>query len=384
MATLKLSNIKKRYGDVQALKGVSLDVEGGEFISLVGPSGCGKSALLRIVAGLEKPDSGSIVLGEKDVTFISAADRNLEIVSDSQTLCSYRTAAQNIARPLQKRHLSLAQRLPLIGRIIPGTCDHLEAIRQKAHDVARLLEIDALLNRKPGQLSGGQCQQVALGRALVCEPEALLLDGPMSDIDAKQRAQTCAKITDIQRQCNAATIYTTQDQLEAMTGADRIAVMKDGRILQCASPEIVYEDPDDIHVAEFIGAPKINLLPAENNDGGLHILGKRLPIKLAAGAPQLLQIGVRPEWFSIVQSNKLLSGSIVHFDNLGGETYAHVAVDNHTGRVTVKVCPNQQHLIGLGAKVGLSFPMERALVFGPDGARLRKVEAMAQMISEVA
>lgn len=384
MADLSITSITKRFADTPVLKGVTLDVPDGEFVSLVGPSGCGKSTLLRIIAGLEAPTSGSVAIGGKDVTDIRAADRNLSMVFQSYALYPHLTVAENIAVPLRMRELSGLQRLPFLGRVMPGTRERRLHISQAVHQAAEMLEIAMLLDRKPGQLSGGQRQRVALGRALVRKPAAFLLDEPLSNLDAKLRVQTRAEIAELHRRLGATFIYVTHDQVEAMTMSDRIAVMMDGEILQCAAPEIVYEDPNDIRVAEFIGSPKINILPVERVGAELQLFGRSLDWRVPNEGPQIMQIGVRPEALRLAQTEPLLTGTVAHFENLGSEVFAQIALDEHAARVTLRATPAERQMLGLGAKLGLRFDATAALVFGVDGKRLRKVETSAQMISEVA
>ena len=236
MAGLSITSVTKRFGETEVLKGVTLDVADSEFVSLVGPSGCGKSTLLRIIAGLEDPTHGKIFIGGEDVTGVRAADRNLSMVFQSYALYPHLTVAENIAVPLRMRSLSASQRLPVIGPFLPGAKDRSAQIASAVNDAAEMLEIGALLDRKPGQLSGGQRQRVALGRALVRNPAAFLLDEPLSNLDAKLRVQTRAEIAQLHRRLNATFVYVTHDQVEAMTMSDRIAVMMDGEILQCDAP----------------------------------------------------------------------------------------------------------------------------------------------------
>ncbi|APX12859.1 ABC transporter ATP-binding protein [Tateyamaria omphalii] len=384
MADLSIAAITKRFGDTPVLKGVSLDVADGEFVSLVGPSGCGKSTLLRIIAGLEAPTAGRVSLGAVDVTAMRAADRNLSMVFQSYALYPHLSVAENIAVPLRMRALTSLQRLPFVGRIMPGAKARIQGIAEQVARAADMLEIGALLDRKPGQLSGGQRQRVALGRALVRDPAAFLLDEPLSNLDAKLRVQTRAEIAELHRRLAATFIYVTHDQVEAMTMSDRIAVMMGGEILQCASPEIIYEDPDDMRVAEFIGSPKINILPVECVGGQLQLFGTSLNWPLPYETARVMQLGLRPEALRLTQSAPVLRGHVAHFENLGSEVFAQVALKNDTARVTLRATPAERPMLALGAEVGLAFDTRAAMVFDADGKRLRKVEAMADPASEVA
>ena len=203
MAGLAIRQVTKTFGETPVLKGISLDIEDGEFVSLVGPSGCGKSTLLRIIAGLETQTGGQVLIGGQDVSGIRAADRNLSMVFQSYALYPHLSVADNIAVPLRMRQLTTAQRLPLIGRFLPGARAKQTEIAEAVQTAAEMLEIDQLLGRKPGQLSGGQRQRVALGRALVRQPAAFLLDEPLSNLDAKLRVQTRSEIAELHRRLDA-------------------------------------------------------------------------------------------------------------------------------------------------------------------------------------
>lgn len=384
MADLSINGISKQYGATPVLGDVTLGVADGEFISLVGPSGCGKSTLLRIIAGLEHPDAGHITIGGKDVTGVRAADRNLSMVFQSYALYPHLTVAENIAVPLRMRQMKGLQRLPLVGGLMPGAAAQRHDLGQAVAKAAEMLEISALLDRKPGQLSGGQRQRVALGRALVRDPEAFLLDEPLSNLDAKLRVQTRAEIAELHRNLKATFIYVTHDQVEAMTMSDRIAVMMGGEILQCAPPDVIYEDPDDIRVAEFIGSPKINVLPLERTEDGLRVLDTPLDWHMPTEAPRVMQLGLRPEALRLTQGPALLKGKVAHFENLGSEVFAQVALNGEAMRVTLRAAPADRQRLSLGAMVDLDFDLQAGLIFDAGGKRLRRVEVAASCAREVA
>ncbi|MFY7782479.1 MAG: ABC transporter ATP-binding protein, partial [Tagaea sp.] len=214
MAGIEAKDVSKRFGDVQALKGVSLAVAPGEFVSLVGPSGCGKTTLMRSIAGLETPDSGTIAIGGGDVGGLRAADRDVAMVFQSYALYPHLTARQNMAVPLVMRRLDAWRRLPLIGDLLPGTRAAKAEIAAEVARTAELLGIEKLLERKPGQLSGGQRQRVAMGRAIVRHPRVFLLDEPLSNLDAGLRVQTRKEIVELHRRVGASTVYVTHDQTE--------------------------------------------------------------------------------------------------------------------------------------------------------------------------
>ncbi|MEQ9260417.1 MAG: ABC transporter ATP-binding protein [Roseovarius sp.] len=370
MAELALTDISKSFGDTQVLSGISLDIADGEFVSLVGPSGCGKSTLLRIIAGLETQGAGSVTIAGQDVSATRAADRNLSMVFQSYALYPHLSVGENIAVPLRMRRLTAAQRLPILGRALPGARARNAEIAAAVQEAARVLEIDALLDRKPGQLSGGQRQRVALGRALVREPAAFLLDEPLSNLDAKLRVQTRAEIAQLHRRLGATVIYVTHDQGEAMTMSDRIAVMMDGRILQCAAPGVVYDDPDDIRVAEFIGSPKINILPIEISAGRVRLMEHDLGGAHRV-ADQPARMGLRPEALRLAGADAPLAGHVVHAENLGAELYAQLVLEGLETRVTLRAEPRERTRLTIGARVELGFDPAHAVYFDAQGQRMR-------------
>jgi len=385
MAGLSIENVTKRFGETEVLKGVSLDIADGEFVSLVGPSGCGKSTLLRIIAGLEAQSSGGICIGGTPVEGQRAADRNLSMVFQSYALYPHLTVGENIAVPLRMRRMNGMQRLPLVGGLMPGTRAVAREISQHAADAAKMLEIGHLLDRKPGQLSGGQRQRVALGRALVRDPAAFLLDEPLSNLDAKLRVQTRAEIALLHRRLAATFVYVTHDQVEAMTMSDRIAVMMGGRILQCAPPDVVYEDPDRIEVAEFIGSPKINILPLEVlPDGRLSLLDRALDLAVVEGSRGVASLGLRPETLRLTSADSPIRGRVVHSENLGSEMFVQIEVASLHERITLRATPEQRGALALGTPVALAFDTHKALIFDADGARIRRLRHLSAASSEVA
>ncbi|MEL7389858.1 MAG: ABC transporter ATP-binding protein [Pseudomonadota bacterium] len=371
MSDIVIQNVKKDFGDTQVLKGISLDIADGEFVSLVGPSGCGKSTLLRIIAGLEEQTSGRIEIGGNDVSGVRAADRNLSMVFQSYALYPHLSVAENIAVPLQMRQMNGLQRLPLVGGLMPGASAVRSEIGEAVKGAAETLEIAQLLDRKPGQLSGGQRQRVALGRALVREPAAFLLDEPLSNLDAKLRVQTRSEIAQLHRRLQATFVYVTHDQVEAMTMSDRIAVMMGGEILQCAPAHVVYDDPSDIRVAEFIGSPKINILPIEAKGGRALLLDKPLSIPVTMPDRADYRLGLRPEALRL-SSNPDLQGLVRHVENLGSEIYAQVEVPGLYDRIVFRANPADRARLALGTEVGLSFDPDAALIFDADGKRWRQ------------
>ncbi len=372
MTSLNISNVSKSFGSTRVLEDISLTINDGEFISLVGPSGCGKSTLLRIIAGLESQDAGTIALGERPIDGVRPSRRNLAMVFQSYALYPHLTVAQNIGVPLTMRQLNHWERLPVVGRFLPGAAAKRQAIRGAVEEAARSLDIGHLLDRKPGQLSGGQRQRVAVGRALVRQPEAFLLDEPLSNLDAKLRVHMRTEIAELHRTLGATFIYVTHDQAEAMTMSDRIAVMMHGRLLQVAPPHEVYSDPANIAVAEFIGSPKINTFPAEvAGDGTATVMGAALGC-VQNGYRGTATIGVRPESLRIGKPPGLLAGTLRHVENLGNEYFLHVEVEGLPTRVVARV-GHDDAPFSLGAPVGLDWHVGRAHVFDQAGGQIGRV-----------
>jgi len=275
--------------------------------------------LLRIIAGLERQDAGTISIGGNVVDGIRASRRDLAMVFQSYALYPHLSVADNIAVPLRMRRLNTFHRLPLIGQFVPGSRAKNRMIRDEVRSVAATLDIEHLLRRKPGQLSGGQKQRVAVGRAMVRHPAAFLMDEPLSNLDAKLRVQMRAEFVALHRRLATTLIYVTHDQAEAMTMSDRIAVMMDGNVLQLGSPNEIYQNPRDRRVAEFVGSPKINILPGQiDNANRLSCLEIKYAWRLAQPASGAISIGLRPEHLELRPkgSEGCLVGRLTHKENL--------------------------------------------------------------------
>src|SRR5471032_2879837 len=260
MGALTIANVRKTFGNVEILKGIDIEVEAGEFLILVGSSGCGKSTLLNMIAGLDVPTAGTIHIGDRDVTNLAPKDRDIAMVFQSYALYPNMNVAQNIAFGLEMRKVPKDKRDEAVQR------------------VAKMLQIVPLLDRKPGQLSGGQRQRVAMGRALARNPLLFLFDEPLSNLDAKLRVELRAEIKLLHQRTKTTTVYVTHDQIEAITLGDRIAVMKDGRVLQLGTPDDIYARPATRFVAQFIGSPAMNMLEATRSATGVPINGVELPL----------------------------------------------------------------------------------------------------------
>lgn len=367
MAQIELSAIRKSFDGTDVLKGIDFRIEDGEFISLVGPSGCGKSTLLRIIAGLEPQNSGQIRIDGVAVDGIRPSARNLAMVFQSYALYPHLSTFDNIAVPLRMRRLSAIERLPLLGALLPSRRAKERLISADIAGIAEQLDIAPLLRRKPGQLSGGQRQRVAVGRAMVREPRAFLFDEPLSNLDAKLRVHMRAELAELHRRLNATFVYVTHDQAEAMTMSSRIAVMMAGELIQAGTPAEIYNDPGDIRVAEFIGSPKINILPGRiRKDGGIDVLGTAL--KLACGATAGdCRVGVRPERIEL--GTGPFSGTVVHLENLGAEAFVHLAIEGAALRLIARLA-DVRHMPVMGSRAAFGFDPDAVRVFDPAGKRI--------------
>ena len=384
MSALQLRDIKKSFGDNAILKGVSLDLEPGEFIALVGPSGCGKSTLLRILAGLDHADSGEIVIGGSDMSRIAAADRNVAMVFQSYALYPHLTAGQNIAVPLAMRRLSGTQRLPFVGSLMPGQRSIRKAIQRDVQEMAKSLKIDHLLDRKPGQMSGGQRQRVALARAMVRRPAVFLMDEPLSNLDANLRVHARGEIVELHRRAGVPTVYVTHDQAEALSMADRVAVMIGGNLLQLATPQAIYDDPAHVEVARFVGQPRINLLPTRV-DGNVVAFGDiRLTLGDQSFAGASVTLGIRPEFVKLSREGLGLAGRVERMEFLGSEVILFCKLDAIGETIVAKLSPSDTACLSAGMPVSLALSPERAMLFAEDGRRLQASAAMADTKREAA
>ncbi|WP_117190170.1 ABC transporter ATP-binding protein [Rhizobium terrae] len=386
MSTLSLRGIHKSFSGNQILKGISLDAGENEFIALVGPSGCGKSTLLRILAGLESADGGEIIVGERDLSPVPAADRNIAMVFQSYALYPHLTAAQNIAVPLVMRNLTRTQRLPLIGPLMPGQRKAIANIRRDVREMAVSLKIDHLMDRKPGQMSGGQRQRVALGRAMVRRPAVFLMDEPLSNLDANLRVHARGEIVDLHRRAGVPTIYVTHDQAEALSMADRVAVMIGGALRQLASPQVIYDDPAHVEVAKFIGQPRINLFASQVGPDAIVAIGDnrlRLAETMAPGAP--VTIGIRPEFVTVNRSGQHgLPARLDRVEFLGSEIILYCRLDAIGETVIAKLSPSEGSGLAAGMPVRLEFAADRLFVFAEDGRRLPSLPVGADIALEKA
>ncbi len=335
MGQIRLENLRKSFKDSHVIRDVSLTVNEGEFCVFVGPSGCGKSTLLRLIAGLETATSGRIFIDGRDVTALDPHDRGLSMVFQSYALYPHMTVRDNIAFALRTARLPEA------------------AITAKVAEAARMLRLGDYLDRRPQALSGGQRQRVAIGRAIVREPAAFLFDEPLSNLDAALRADTRLEIARLHASLSATMVYVTHDQIEAMTLATRIVVLNQGQIMQVGTPRELYETPQNLFVAQFIGSPRMNLLPASANPDA--------PAKVAT-------IGLRPEQLTLTDpASGLLTGQITANEYLGADNSVFVTLADGTQinlRADGKACPTT------GETVGIRFDPALAHYFDAAGTRI--------------
>ncbi|TYB83622.1 ABC transporter ATP-binding protein [Oceaniovalibus sp. ACAM 378] len=311
MASVEITGLKKNFGAVEVIHGVDLQIEDGEFVALVGPSGCGKSTLLRIISGLEPASSGEIRIGGNVVNHLNPRERNIAMVFQNYALYPHMSVAKNMGFNLK---LSGMKR---------------RDIDKKVEGVAKLLELDKLLDRKPGQLSGGQRQRVAMGRAIVRDPAAFLFDEPLSNLDAKLRVQMRSEIKALHQRIKTTSIYVTHDQIEAMTLADRVVILNSGHIEQAGRPIDLYNKPDNLFVAAFIGTPSMNLIEATivKTDTGLAAMfscGQSVPVTtnhLKIAEHDKVIAGMRPEHFSTETIGTQLFGATTLVEPTGAQTH---------------------------------------------------------------
>ncbi len=330
MTALKLTNVNKSFGEVAVLKDINIEVEDGEFVVFVGPSGCGKSTLLRVIAGLEDATSGDVQIGGQQMNAMPPSKRGIAMVFQSYALYPHLNVRRNMTLALKQERQSKA------------------VIEERVAKASKMLNLQDYLDRYPSELSGGQRQRVAIGRAIVREPKLFLFDEPLSNLDAALRMNTRLEIAGLHNALKASMIYVTHDQTEAMTLADKIVVLRDGRVEQVGSPMELYNNPVNQFVAGFLGSPAMNFLPASYH---------------AKGDARI--IGVRPENLSLTDSGGLRA-VVQHVEQLGGDTNVVAKVDDHN--ITARFFG--QHNIASGQTINLEMNPERLYFFDDKGARL--------------
>ncbi|HEY8091104.1 MAG TPA: ABC transporter ATP-binding protein [Polyangiaceae bacterium] len=350
---VRLDGVSKRFAAAKAgepapaaLQGISFEVKKGELVVVVGPSGCGKSTTLRIVAGLEEPDSGTVTIAGKPMNRVPPQDRDVAMVFQGYALYPQMTAREILEFPLKMRDMPKDKRALAVA------------------EAAEMLRIEKLLDRRPGELSGGERQRVAMGRAIVRKPRVFLFDEPLSNLDASLRGEIRLEIGQLVRRLGATALYVTHDHVEAMTLADRIAVMRAGKLLQLATPRDIYERPASSFVGGFLGSPRMNLLPAKV-DGDVLVAGGFVVDRPAGALPDRLEVGVRPEHVRLGDTGE--PGVIVAVEPLGAETHVLVKVGDHELRARSHGFDAKR-----GDRVKVALDAARVLVFdaGGDGARV--------------
>ncbi|AEH86027.1 ABC transporter ATP-binding protein [Mesorhizobium opportunistum] len=352
MTGIALSGVSKHFGAVEVIRGVSLDIEPGELVVFLGPSGSGKTTLLRMIAGLESIDEGTLTIDGVRSENLAPGRRNVAMVFQNYALYPHMTVAENMAFGLRNI------------RVAP------DVIRQRIAEAARILEIEALLNRRPSQLSGGQRQRVAIGRAIVKEPKAFLFDEPLSNLDAALRARTRVELAELHQRLKSTMIYVTHDQVEAMTLADRIVILNDCRIEQMGRPDEVYARPASRFVATFVGSPAMNILPVTVSGSGDR-LNARLTdgsIVELPGAPSNMdwrELGVRPESLTVVSDGEDASATATVVERLGERTLVYARLADGT-----QVTAQDRGLSSVkpGDTVRLKFDISALHLFAADGS----------------
>ena len=355
MATVTLEKINKIYENgFHAIHDLDLEIADQEFLVLVGPSGCGKSTALRMIAGLETVTGGEMKIGEKVVNDVEPKDRDIAMVFQNYALYPHMTVAENMGFALKIAGVSKDERA------------------ERVLEAAKLLDLEPYLNRKPKALSGGQRQRVAMGRAIVRKPQVFLMDEPLSNLDAKLRVQTRTQIASLQRRLGVTTVYVTHDQVEAMTMGDRVAVLKDGLLQQVDTPRNLYDKPQNVFVAGFIGSPAMNLVQLPIIDGGVQFGDAVLPISkevLAKATGSRVTVGVRPEKMSVAAHGLVVDVDVVEELGSDGYLYGRVQLDGNEQNVVVRVDPIDHPKAG--DKIHLQADPEAVHVFdGETGERL--------------
>ena len=313
MAGISIENVYKNYGSLSVLKEFSLEIADGEFVVLVGPSGCGKSTMLKILAGLEPASGGTVRIGDKDVTDLAPGNRDIAMVFQNYALYPHLTVGENIGFGLKMRGAGKAD------------------IDRRVKEAAKILAVDHLLDRRPKALSGGQRQRVALGRAIVREPQAFLMDEPLSNLDAKLRVHTRAEISALHKRIGVTTVYVTHDQIEAMTMADRVVIMSGGDIQQIADPDTLFAKPANLFVAGFIGSPGMNFLRTNIQAGQIELFGQEFASPIDAPDGEVI-VGLRPEYIALGRGQVDFTVTPTLVESLGSEKYLYFEPGEHAYR----------------------------------------------------
>jgi multiple sugar transport system ATP-binding protein len=352
MSNIKLNNVTKEYPGVTALKDVTFDVQDGEFFVLLGPTGAGKTTTLRVVAGLTKQDKGSILFDDQEVDEYPPAERDVALVFQQYSLYPTMSVYDNLAFPLRSPMRNLEE----------------DEIKTKVNSVAETLRIKHLIDRKTAHLSGGEMQRVSIGRAIVRDPRIFLMDEPLSNLDFKLREALRVELQHLQKTQGSTTLFVTHDQIEALTMADRIAVLNRGQIIQIGTPEDIYDRPATTFVAQLVGSPRINLVKSVRQDGSLHIEKSdlSLPIPPDCETPKDVLLGIRPEHVNIELDGEF-TGQVALTEPLGVETVVHIRSQDQT---IVSLVPGLMNL-SKGDEVKFNVLHDRLQCFDLDGNRVK-------------
>ncbi|CRK81429.1 ABC transporter ATP-binding protein [Neobacillus massiliamazoniensis] len=342
MGKITISNIKKAFGSNNILKGIDLEIQDGSFTILLGPSGCGKSTLLRIIAGLEEPTSGNLLINEEDVTYEEPKDRNIAMVFQNYALYPHMTVYKNIEYGLKIKKVPKQEREEIISNVL------------------KMVELTDHVNKRPAQLSGGQRQRVALARAIVKRPHAFLMDEPLSNLDAKLRNQMRQELIELHRQLKTTFLYVTHDQVEAMSMGSYIIIMNQGEIMQQGTPKEIYTNPANLFVAQFIGSPPTNIIEFDE-----------------------MYLGIRPEEIGLAKTNNInndviIRGKILTQEQLGGETIYRV--NTNIGKINIKT---QSCWDEIGEDVYAHFSYDKLMVFDKQGNRVEKDDNIMEAIKKI-
>ncbi|WP_283151090.1 ABC transporter ATP-binding protein [Silvimonas soli] len=367
MATVSLKNITKRFGEVTTLHGIDLEINDGEFIVFVGPSGCGKTTLLRTISGLEDISEGELQIGGVRMNELPPVKRGIAMVFQSYALYPHMSVFENMAFGLRLANMKKAEYTPIV------------------QDVAKVLQLDHLLERKPRELSGGQRQRVAIGRAIVQKPEVFLFDEPLSNLDASLRVQMRIYIAQLHRKLGATMIYVTHDQVEAMTLADRIVVFQAGRLEQVGTPTELYYEPVNLFVAGFLGSPGMNFLTgriAQIDASGVSVTlpdNQQVRVAVDASGAQVgdeVTVGVRPEHLNVAIQDNVVSGKVVVLERLGDSSVLYMEHVGSKAPMAVRI-PALKH-VEIGESMSIGFKPQHGYLFNAQGIALRRLDPLAE------
>ena len=382
---IKIKALQKKYDNgFEALKNIDLDIKKGEFLVIIGPSGCGKSTLLRLIAGLEEITTGNIEIDNKIVNELSPSKRDIAMVFQSYALYPHLNVFNNIATPLYMKYLTNFQKFPFIGKFIGDYKNKQNKINEEVSKVSETLDIKYLLNKKPAQLSGGQRQRVAIGRAMVRHPKVFLMDEPLSNLDAKLRVHMRTEIAQLHRKLASTFVYVTHDQSEAMTLGNRIVMMHNGEILQIDTPDTIYNQPQHLLVAEFIGSPKINTFETIVNEKGSIVLFEQdLKLECLEQKNNKIIVAIRPEALKRANEKDAIRwrSKVYHKENLGAYILIYVEIEEKE-KAILRIGINKDFNPEIGETFHVKPKIKHILVFADNGDRLKCIKSKQEVDDE--